>query len=399
MPTQAETQVQKAVITAADNLASAGSLNAVQADKLVDYVVDLGDFKNKCRVERFRNSTYEIDAVGLGQRVAMAKSEALDPQKRRGVSHTKVSLSPQWITVPVEMSHQYKRENIEGDSIEDHIIRMMADALSTDSLELALVGNLLKPAALKQNIFPGSGSGWIADGFLGLQDGWSLLAEEGHIYDAAGANISPSVFSGAMQMLPEKYQRKLGEMRWLLPTNLEHKYNNRIAAREDSAGTDALRGMKASSFGIQRETVSVWGTDPLVVEHVTLNGTTAVQLANAPVAEILAVHPITLSTDIPLAPYVDDTDYDVVLADGTIARDAGGAIADGEVVKVTYRAQPQMILTNLNNLIIGYDPEGIRLLRDHEIMGDVHRFVMHVKMGVTIQNTDAVVKVKNIGLG
>jgi hypothetical protein len=32
-------------------------------------------------------------------------------------------------------------------------------------------------------------------------------------------------------------------------------------------------------------------------------------------------------------------------------------------------------------------------------MGDVHRFVMHVKMGVTIQNTDAIVKVKNLGLG
>ena len=282
MATQAQEQIAKAVHTT-ELLADQGSLSSQQAETFVDYVVDLSDLKNRARVVKFRSKEYDIDEVTLGRRVAMAKDEASDPQKRRSVGTAQIKIAPSDIVLPFEVSHQFYRQNLEGPSIEDKIFQMMAKQLHTDLEELYLLGNQLGRAALKEDLFPGSGAGWVRDKYLGLQDGWSHRAEGGHIYDAEGANISPTVFSNAIQTLPEKYQRDLADMRFLMPTNLNHKYNARIAAREDGVGAAALSGANAPAFGIQRMNVPIWTTEPHVVEHVTLNGEVAVQLANAPI--------------------------------------------------------------------------------------------------------------------
>ena len=66
-----EDLVQKAVITAADALASSGKLNAAQSDKFIDYVIDETALKDNARIVRFRNETLDIDKIGVGRRVTV----------------------------------------------------------------------------------------------------------------------------------------------------------------------------------------------------------------------------------------------------------------------------------------------------------------------------------------
>lgn len=396
MATQSETELQKAVQTT-DTIATAGKLSPKQASTFVDYVFDLSMLKDNVRTERFRNESMEIDEVTLGQRVAMAHAEASDPQRRRAVGHQKISLTPAEITVPIEISERYLKHNLQGETMEDRIIGMMARQFANDLEELCIMGDTLGVAATAADIFPGMSAGVIRDGYLALQDGWAKRAEAGTIVDAEGANISPTIFSQALQELPEKYQRDLDSMRFLLPRKLEHKYVEKVSQRLTNAGDAALAGGIAQSFGVRRTPVPLWNMTPTVVEHVVLNGTTAVELSNSPFVEVVSVTDTTLA-DVPVTPYAETTDYTVDAANGTVTRVALGSIADGATVKVTYRALPQMLFCNLQNLILGVGLD-IQILEGREIFKNVHQYAMHIRIGTQIQNPEACVKVKNIGQG
>lgn len=397
MSTQSQEIVEKA-ITAGDALATAGKLSPEQGQRFVDYVAQLTALSGNVRLVSFRNESMEINEVSLGRRVAMSHREAADPQRRRGVSHSKITLTPFEMVVPIEISERYLAHNIQGRSMEDYILELMARQFANDREDLFINGNTLGHAALQSDMFEGgSDSHFVKDDYLAGQQGWSELAEAGVIVDAGGANISPAIFSKAMQELPEKYQRDMGSMRFLLPTILNHKYNEKISQRQTSGGDAALSGANAPTFGIPRIPVPLWNFYPVVTEHVTLSGTTDVQLKNAPIRDIVAVTSSTLDL-MPSSAYIDTTDYVVDLAQGLIHRVALGAITDGAVVKVTYHAYPQMLFTNLNNLIIGVGLD-ITILRGQDIYKNVAQYAMHARVGVQIQNAGAVVKIKNIGNG
>lgn len=396
MATQSEEMLQKAVITT-ENIANAGKLNPLQATKFVDYVADLTGLSKNVRMVSFTNESMEINEVSLGNRVAMSHREAADPQRRRGVSHSKIALTPFEIVVPIEISERYLAHNLQGRSMEDYVIELMARQFANDREDLFINGNTLGPASFESDLFTGgSTTGVVKDDYLAGQMGWSELAEGGTIIDAQNANISPALFSKAMQELPEKYQRDAAAMRFLLPTILDHKYNEKISQRQTAGGDTALSGGVSSSFGIPRVKVPLWSFYPSVTEHVVLTGTTAVQLKNLPIHEVIAVAPSTLDLT-PTTPYVEDTDYTMDLALGTIARIGGAGISDGATVKITYKAQPQMLFTNLNNLIVGVGLD-IEILRDQDIYKNVKQYAMHCRVGVQIQNVEAIVKVKNIGI-
>jgi hypothetical protein len=404
MATQSENLIQtlgleKAEIsTESFGAEEAGKLPPKLAERFEQYVRQLTTLNGNVRIETFRNEEWESHEISLGKRMAMSHREATDPQRRRGVSHKKLVLKPSEIVVPLEITERYMKHNLTGASAEDMILQMIARAFANDREDLFLNGNLLGHASLQSDLFEGgSTTGFVKDDYLGLQQGWSELAEGGVILDAEGSNISPALFNRAMQVLPEKYQRDLPSMRFLLPTILDHKYNEKIAQRQTAGGDAALAGADGQAFGIPRVKVPLWNFYPIVTEHVTLNGTTAVQLKNKPIKEIVAVTPSDLDL-VPVAAFEEGTDYTVDLTEGLIARDGGGSIGDGATVKVTYRAMPQMLFTNMNNLIIGIGLD-VTILRSKDIYRNVDQYAMHARVGVQIQNVDAIVKVKNIGDG
>lgn len=391
-----EELVEKAVITA-DALATNGKLNPAQSDRFIDFVIDETVLKDNARVVRFRNETLDIDKIGIGKRVAVPKAEAADPGVRRGVTTSKISLTPSEIMVPFEIGDTFREINIEGEDVEETIIRLMATQFANDLEELYVTGNKLGPAVLEGDILDGgSTTQYILDSYLALVNGWQLLAESGNVVDAGGTNIGLSLFSKALRAMPTKFRRNKSALRWFMSPDLWQIYLEKLSTRATALGDDAAGGGSHGPFGIPAIPVPLWDFLPPVTEHVTLNGTTAVSLKNSPVTDVV-VTPSTLAA-VPTTPYVNVTDYALDAAAGTIARDGGGAIGDGETVKVTYKANPQMILTHQNNFVVGIGRD-IRIEKDRDIFKGVNQYAITAKVDVQFEEAEALVLTRNIGTG
>ena len=242
----------------------------------------------------------------------------------------------------------------------------------------------------------GSSTQYVKDRYLALQDGFSLLADAGHVVDAAAANIGLSVFSQAIRAMPTKFRRNKSKLRWFMSPDLHQLYMEKLSTRATMLGDAAAGGAEHGPFGIPVVSVPLWDLNPMIVEHVVLTGTTPAALKNAGITNVV-VSKSTLGGN-PETPYILTTDYVVDLAAGTVTRDGGGAIGSGETVKVTYRAAPQLILTHMDNFIVGIGRD-IRIEKDRDIFKGVNQYAISAKVAVNFEEVDATVKVKNIGTG
>lgn len=386
--------IEKAVITT-DALATAGKLNPAQSDKFIDYVVDETVLKNNARVVRFRNETLEIDKIGIGRRAALPKTEAQDPGLRRGINTSKIVLQPREIIVPFEVGDNFKEVALE-ENVEDHIIKMMATQLANDLEELYINADTVGPSILESDYKEGGDSSkYVKDKYLALQDGWFRLADGGHVYDAEGKNIGLSVFNSMLRQMPTKFRRNKAALRWFLSPDLAQIYFEKLSTRATALGDQAAGGAGHAPFGVPMVEVPLLDFLPPVVQHVVLPGTTPVSLRYAPVSNVV-VTPATLEGT-PTTPYVLDTDYSLDAASGTITR-IGGAIGDGATVKVTYTANPQILLTHQSNFIVGIGRD-IRIEKDRDIYKGVNQYAITAKIAVQFEESDALVKGKNIGQG
>lgn len=389
-----KTLVEKAVITT-DALAAAGKLNPEQADKFLDYVIDETTLKDHARMVKFRAEQAYVDKINVGTRVAVPKAEAQDPGTRRGVATSRVVLQPVEIMVPIEISDNFMEENLEGDNVEDAIIKMFAKQLANDWEELNIGGDALGPSVIEDDILPGGDTAkHIKDAFLALYDGWLRLSDSGNIVDLDGANIGLKTFSEVLRALPTKFRRNKNDLRWFMSSDLWQIYAEALSSRATALGDAVAGGSMHKPFGIQPVEVPLLELQPKVVEHVNLPSTTAVQLRYKNISNVV-VTPSTLA-NIPTTPFIDDTDYDVVASAGTIARDSGGAIGDNDLVKVTYSASPQLICTHKSNLIIAISRD-VRIEKDRDIFKTVNQYAITAKVHCEFEEITAVAKGKNIG--
>lgn len=406
MTTPNEELVRKAVITAADALAVQGKLNPVQADQFLDYIVQetvLKDGEN-ARVIKFSGESMIIDKIGLGKRAAVPAEEAVDPSVRRGVTTSKVTLTPKEIMVPWEIGDTFKEVNVELENVDDHIAQMMAKQCANDVEQAYVNGDLLGPSILQSDYVDGGDSTkYVKDGLHALFAGWFRLGDSGHVKPFLTQNIGTGIFSAMIRELPTKWRRNLGDLRWFMSPDLLQLYFEKLATRGTNLG-DRIVEQGASGnvpiMGIKPVSVPLWELYPTIVEHVTLTGTTAENLRYLPI--VSASEKVFLSTlaNVPLTPYTEGTgnDYNMDYTNGTIARDAASTITSGATVKVTYKAYPQILLTHRSNLLIGLSRD-VRIEKDRDIFRRVDQYAITLKADVKVEETDAIVKGTNIGVG
>ena len=393
--------LEKAVITTAE-IAAAGRLNDAQADRFIDFVVDVTGLKDRARIVRFRNDKLDIDKIGVGKRVAVPKKEAIDPGLRRKIKTSKVTLQPEEVMVPWELSDEFVTENLEGENVEDTIMRLMATQLSNDLEELYIQGDKLGPARLESDLIDGgSATEVIVDTYLQLQNGWLKRAGATHIVDHDGVNISHQVFSDMIVEMPSKFKRNKRNLKFFCSDTTEQLFRNNLASRAtglgDSAATSEINLMP---FGVELVPLALLPQTPLITEHVTLSGTTAVGLKNkniVPGSEFVVLQSVNQNPKTPVTPFSNGVDYTLNNAAGTLARIGAGAISDPSDVKISYLAESQIFLTEYRNLILGLGRD-IRMERDRNIFASTTEFAITTRVAVEIEETDAVVLGINVGL-
>jgi hypothetical protein len=384
--------IKRAAITTAE-LVSAGKLNDAQANKFIDYVFDLSVLKGMVRLERFTPQNLIIDKIGVGSRVAVPKAEAVDPAVRNAVTTSKVTLTPSDIMVPFEIGDNFKRFNIEGDSVEDHIIRMMAAQLANDLDELWIDGNPVGAAANPSDL-PGGGSStqYVKDSYLALQTGFLKLAESGVVVDAENAALTASVFNEAILSMPVKYRKNSRELKFLISPDHEQGYRESVSQRATPTGDNALQStLNLTPFGSELVPIPLLQRNPQYVQNSTDGGSNN-QLDHAPITN-LSLHTTTLGPT-PETAYILTTDYTQNLTNGTWYNEGGG-IPGSATVKATYNTKGKMLYTNPKNLIIGIGMD-IKIERDRNIYKGVNEFAITVSVACQIENSEAVVLVKNI---
>lgn len=408
MPTNEElvqqfgAKVAKAII-ATDAIATAGKLNPQQADRFIDYIVDQSMLKNNARIVRFRPETMEINKIGIGQRVAMPATEGADPRKRRGITTSKVTLQPREIIVPWEVTDSIAEVNLEGAALQDHIAKLMAAQCNNDVEELAINADVLGPAVLESIMADGgSTTQYVKDTYLGMFNGWLRLCDTGgHLYDAAAANVGATIFSRMLNSLPTKWRRDRRNLRFYVSPDVEQLYREKTSTRATGVGDTAYQSEKPlTPFGVPLIAAPLFPTYPTIVEHLVLPaaGAGSVTLRYKPIVTDSDIVTLQTLADVPTTPYVRGAgnDYSINTSTGVITALAGGALAAGANIKVTYQAKPQILLTHMNNFIIGIGRD-VRIEKDRDIFKRANQYVITLKVAVQFEETDAVVKGFNIG--
>jgi len=398
MATSNEEFVAKAAIVSAD-LAAAGKLNPKQADKFIDFVFDESILPSFARIERFRNEQLDIDKIGVGQRVAVAASEATDPGLRRGVTHTKVTLEPKEVMLPTELSDTYKEHNIEGESVVTSVLRIFARQLNNDLEEAYIHGNqggYLAPQS--EMLEGGSSTEYVEDTYLALFDGFLTKAQGGNLYDAGGASLSAGLFRRMLSAMPNKFKRNRNLLKWLVPVELEEIWRERVASRATAMGDQALNAAgNLTPYGIEMIPVPLMDLHPQQVETFALGASATVALDFAPIlagSVVVMEDAIVGGTFQPRTAYIEDTDYTVDYTAGTITNlDAG--IGAGEIIRVSYRSMPQILLTVRDNMIIGIGRD-ITMETDRAIYRRMDQFATTVKVDVQFEELTALVLGTNI---
>jgi len=377
-----------------DTLATSGKLNPKQADRFIDYVVDETILKNNARIERFRNEALDIDKIGVGARVMVPFTEATDPGVRIGVTTSKVTLTPKAVMVPFEIGDLFKERSIE-ENVADHVVKMMAKAFANNWEELYINGDTNGHAILESN-YPGGADAtrYRKDSLMALFDGWFRLADGGNSFDAQGANIGISVFGGMVRKMPTKFRRNKRDLRFFISPDLASLYYEKLASRSTALGDATAGGAPHAPLGIPLVEVPLLDLLPPVVEHVVLTGTAATALRYGPISSVV----VTTSTlgATPEDAYTEDTDYVVDYTAGTIARAGGSTIGSGATVKVTYKANPQIVLTHYMNYISAINTS-ISIERDRRIFARLDQYAIHASVACEFEEDTALVKGINIG--
>lgn len=339
MATQEEILSKSTVTTGVVGAASGGLLNAAQANRFIDFVVDQSVLMQNSRVVRMRTPSMEIDKLSIGTRLLAKATEATDTGVNAAVTFSKVSLTSVKLRLDWELSTESLEDNIAGPSLEDHIAQVMARQTANDMDDLLINGNTASN-----------------NGLLKALDGYIKLAlASGTTVDEGGDNVSRSTFDRVLRNLPSKYLQRRNELRFFTGPGVVqdaiYSLGNPNSAVEATSGAPS----PGSTLG----------------DVAFLQG--AMRANGGPGATGLAPFGIPL-LEVPLMPEAATGDY-------------SGASGSHAFVELTFP----------NNRIVGIHRD-ITVYREFKPKADTIQYTQYMRVASNIENAESYVIAKNVKL-
>ena len=234
-----------------------GLLQPEQSKMFIDMVLDEPTILKQARVERMAAPEKWINRIGFGSRILRAarttgsENDGGDNDRymrkadRSAPTTSKIQLTSSEIIAEVRIPYEALEDNIEGTSLEAHIMRLIATQAALDLEEWALWAD----------------TATIGDEYMALQNGW-LKRSTSHVADNLSAGINPDLVASALLALPQKYLRYLPQMRGFVSVANTIKYRQKIALRQTGYGDSVLQyGGPITAHGLQIEGAPMLAAD------------------------------------------------------------------------------------------------------------------------------------------
>lgn len=235
--------ISRADIAIADLDTNGGLLLPEQSKQFIDMIMEEPTILPQARVIRMGAPEVRINKIGFGERILRAARQAggsldaggndryMRAVDRAAPTTSQIALRDSELIAEVHLPYELLEDNIEGPSLEAHIMRLMAQRVALDLEEWALWADTTS-----------------GDPFLALQDGW-LKRATSHVADNLSTGMNSGLFSNALLALPQKYLKYLNQMKAFVSVantiRYRTKLTERMTAYGDAAMTDTIPLMAA----------------------------------------------------------------------------------------------------------------------------------------------------------
>lgn len=221
--------IAKADLAVSNLIADGGYLNAEQADKFIDIVIDQPTLIQTVRSVRMNSPKRKIEKIGFGNRIlraAPASGTALTDNLRARPDLGMIELETKEIIAEVWIPYDVLEDNIERGGLEDTIMQKIAQRTSLDLEELIILGDTNS-----------------SDSYLALTDGVIELTPTSNVVDASAiTDISKTLFKAGIQYMPTKYLRNVSMMRYYTSHHVETEYRDSLVDRTTALGDEKITG-------------------------------------------------------------------------------------------------------------------------------------------------------------
>jgi HK97 family phage major capsid protein len=221
--------IAKADLAVANLIADGGYLNAEQADKFIDIVIDQPTLIQTVRTVKMNSPKRKIEKIGFGNRIlraAPASGTALSDNQRARPDLGMIELETKEIIAEVWIPYDVLEDNIERGGLEDTIMTKIAQRTSLDLEELIILGDEAS-----------------TDSYLALTDGVIELTPTANVVDASSiTSVSKTLFKAGIQYMPTKYLRNVSMMKFYTSHHVETEYRDSLADRETILGDSKITG-------------------------------------------------------------------------------------------------------------------------------------------------------------
>ena len=234
MTTPNQALIARADLALADLTANGGMLQPEQANTFIDLILEQPTILKQVRQIRMNAPERKINRIGFASRILRAAIQTggandtgdndryVRKADRAKPTTSQIQLNTKEVIAEVRIPYEALEDNIEGQSLEGHIMRLIAERAAVDLEELCLAGD--------------TGSG---DAYLALQDGW-LKRMTPHVVNNLSAGVSPDVFTNGLLAMPQKYIRNLAQLKHFVSVANTIKYRQKVSQRATGYGDSAL---------------------------------------------------------------------------------------------------------------------------------------------------------------
>ena len=212
-------------MTAEGNSNDAGGvLNPEQSRQFIDYIFDEMVLANDGRRVTMRGNTMELDKVRVGSRLVAKATQAEDTGSNSAPAFTKVELTTTKFRLDYEISTESLEDNIEGQNLEDHIVRLMATQFGNDLEDIAING---RPATSGNGTYNNTLAGFVrqvkdtsvtgaheaAAAAATMTDIWEATPDSG---DNSSAKLTLDALEAIYNALPRKFKARRQDLKFYM---------------------------------------------------------------------------------------------------------------------------------------------------------------------------------------